>query len=648
MSYLHLPRLVFAGDFKSDVSTINNVTPYYNNATFQSDFQKSPKGLWNPEGGASFDFVNCKVEQIALADTTAQADDIVIGCSVDSADNRAGGKMVDLDSQQQLVSQLWAVRLRISTAQGELLLQGGIKPVAFRDLQLRQTNTINDRPPNGQALGASWTSVLTNIEWGEKASSSPFLKNLRAITQGDKLSLNLNVFGYYYAHLDGRFSLGRVIGSVGPWFEGEPELFAPARRLYGIFEVGNQGPVYFNFSNFLFERENKRLTVDFGGSFPVGDSIGTINNPAIPNADAIIKNPQEYLVAVSNNNIDYPQASAPQTFLQDEFTMIGALNFQTGKDWLNKTGGIVVFDNLSDEVSNQLSGKQLVLLAPSADNPGQYVLIAREAISGYVIRADNFVQRLDYKQTNKVDIYAYKWGKPLAFQNIAIALDAPTSPRANPISEIPGNNYPADGLSFYSLIQTDIDGRARLDITGNAINNPRKYIDGQIYFLSYQLQNIPSDPVADSFVPETISVYLRDYFEVPENPIWSDIAETMTQYSNLYPIMSRYIVDLSNPVAVKAKKDILIFAFTRDIDDPLHMPVTRDLSEAKRQTILKWLEAPDLRTEEKPKSFAKPLMVSPAEPEAQLTEKQIRFENLTKEKSGADFSVSEAEKLRKD
>ena len=66
----------------------------------------------------------------------------------------------------------------------------------------------------------------------------------------------------------------------------------------------------------------------------------------------------------------------------------------------------------------------------------------------------------------------------------------------------------------------------------------------------------------------------------------------MIQYSNLYPIMSKYLVDLSDPEAIKKKKDIVEFAFSRDIDDPIYMPVTRDLSENKRLTILKWLQNP--------------------------------------------------------
>lgn len=653
MSYLHLPRLVFTGDFKSDVSTVNNDPAHYNNATFEPSFQEpktaaAPNGWWNPEGGASFDFVNCKVRQITLPDGSTSADDLIIGCQVGSPNDRSGGKMVDLDSQAQMVSQLWAVTLTISDSDGNLLVKGNIKPTGFRDLQMRQTAGAKI---NGQPVGGTWTSVLTNIEWGEKAESSEFLTTLRKITQGDRLSLNLNAFGYYYNHApDGRFSLGRIIGSIAPWFEGEPELFAPARRLYGILSV--VGRTYFNFTNFLFEKDNKRLTVDFGSSFPVADSVGKISNPVFPNGQAVLKEPQAFIIAVTNKSITAVSSAVPQILGQGDFEKIGSVDFQTGNDWLNKTGGIAVFENLSDQISNQLSDQQLILLSPTLNNHGKYALLAREAIGGYVIRADANVQRLDCSQTNEVDIFAYQWGAPLESQNISITPEDPTpelpvnDPNGSPICEIPGNGYPPDVIGFLTPIQTDANGRAVLKITGNAIYNPRKYIDGQIYYLDYELENIPTDPMANSMIPDNISIHLRDYFELPENPAWSDIAEIMTQYSNLYPIMSKYIVDLSDPVAVKAKKNILIFAFTRDITDPLHMPVTRDLSETKRQAILRWLEADDLKLGEKTLAVERALSSSPADRNVQLTEKQLKLIELTKLKGGAEFLFDEAESTK--
>lgn len=63
----------------------------------------------------------------------------------------------------------------------------------------------------------------------------------------------------------------------------------------------------------------------------------------------------------------------------------------------------------------------------------------------------------------------------------------------------------------------------------------------------------------------------------------------MKQYANLYPVMSKGLFDLADPSLAKERAMLLAFAFERDIDDPNHMPVTRDLSAGKRQAVLAWL-----------------------------------------------------------
>lgn len=71
MSYLALPRLVFAGRFLSDVSTRNNLSSNYAPGVDQTN-------LWNPIGGASFEFVNCSISGF---DTNA-GDDPLLGARV--------------------------------------------------------------------------------------------------------------------------------------------------------------------------------------------------------------------------------------------------------------------------------------------------------------------------------------------------------------------------------------------------------------------------------------------------------------------------------------------------------------------------------------------------------------------------------------
>lgn len=590
MSYLHFPRLTFSGDFISDVSTVNNDTQHYNNDTFEPSFQLpgqgAKNGWWNPEGGATFGFQNCQVMQVTYEDGTVISDpsmDLIVGEIVTGAEGRNSGKMVDLDPDNQMVSALWGVTFRILDGQKQLLLEGTIKPTSFRDLQNRQTN---GGKPNGQALGATWTSVLENVVWGEKAMSSAFLKALRAKTHHNKISINLNAFGYYYAHADGRFSLGRILGSIGPWFEHEPELFAPARRLYGVYQNGN----VFGGSNFLFDQENARLSIDLGSSFPVSDAIGTIN---FSSKLFLAVSKQPYANGPSTNNYLIPDTA---------LTIIGQVPYLLGvNNWLNSTSGIVDFSNLSSEIVTALKSNQLLLVVGNDTN--QYLMVAREAIGGYVCCADNFVQRIDTNETVTVNLYAYKYGTPLANQSIAFQMQAPTADKPKnqnnpPISDTYGNNKPQDGLTFSASATTNKNGLAQLKITGNAIYSPRVYIDGQIYWINYDtVENSSNDPAMPGVLPMSITTHLRDYFPIPETPTWSHIKPIMVQFANLYPIMSRFFINFADPHALSNKKDILKFAFTRDIHDPIYMPVTRDLSENKRLTILKWLDNPIIDTD---------------------------------------------------
>lgn len=628
MSYLHLPRLTFSGDFISDVSTVNNDTQHYNNATFEPSFQLPSQGAghanngwWNPEGGATFGFQNCRITQATNEDGSVVNDpalDNIIGQIVAGADGRNSGKMVDLDPDNQMVSALWGVTFRILTAQNELLLEGKIKPTSFRDLQQRQTN---GGQPNGQALGGTWTSVLEDVVWGPLADTSPFLIALRQKTQQNKISINLNAFGYYYTHTDGRFSLGRILGSIGPWFDNEPELFAPARRLYGVYQNGK----VFGGSNFLVDQQHARLSIDLGSSFPVSDSMGTITYNS------------KLFLAVSSSPINFPPSANNYLIEENELTIIGQIPYATGpKPWLNTTSGIADFSDFTDEVVTALEKNQLVLVASNDSN--QYLLIAREAIGGYVCRADNFVQRIDTNQKVTVDIYAYQFGNPLANQTISLTMEAitpdtPKNQNTPPISIVYGNNKPQDGLSFSSTCTTNSNGLAQIEITGNSINSPRHYIDGQIYWIDYDtVENSSNDPAIPGPYPTSITAHLRDDFAIPENPVWSDIAPTMIQFANLYPIMSRFFINFADPEALIAKKEILKFAFTRDIHDPIYMPVTRDLSENKRLTILKWLDNPLL--DKNATKLAPPSTIEPTHDHVSLSAKHAAFKEATKAKNG--------------
>jgi len=560
---------------------VNNDVRHYDNSNFEERFHKPEdgdssvlNGWWNPNGGATFRFVNCSVTQALYEDGTIvdePSQDVVIGQLVAGPRDRSSGKLVDLDPQMQMVSQLWAVTLRLSTADNELILQGDIEPTAFRDIQSRQFKTIINRQP----MGASWTSVLRNLQWGALVEESQVLSDLRRLSESEGeglLALNLSAFGYYYTHEDGRFSMGRLLGTIAPYIENEPTLFAPTRRLLGT--PSTQG---FTYSNFLFEEDKNRLTLDLGNSIPIVDPLGTLGDlgrirvavARIPNVQ--IEPEGETMIAATDREI------------------IGEVNYRDAS-WLDNTAGIVCFSDVAASLTNH----QLLLLGDGPDDKD--LVLACESTNGLAVRANQNVLRIDPGDPPvTVDFYAYQWGRPLANKQIFCRLawptqdgggssDDPTPPQA----PIPFTNWPASALTFAAELTTDGQGRASLQITGEDPGNPRDYVDGQSYQISYQLAGLPPQQQA---VYDQVMIHLRDHYKGPYNPTWADVEPILTQYGNLYPLMSKHIVDLSNKEEVLKHKGILLYAFGLDMNDPAYMPVSRDLSKAKLQTIVKWLRA---------------------------------------------------------
>jgi hypothetical protein len=163
--------------------------------------------------------------------------------------------------------------------------------------------------------------------------------------------------------------------------------------------------------------------------------------------------------------------------------------------------------------------------------------------------------------------------------------DGPDTPSA----DVPVIGVPEAALLFApESVETGPDGTAQVTFTTTEPGNPRGYIDGQVYLVDYRL---PGQANTAHHPFDYIAVHVREAVAEVENPSWQlDIEPIFTQYANLYPIMSRQLVNLADLADVHCHKRLLQLAFSLDIGDPNYMPVTRDLSEWKRQMIVRWLE----------------------------------------------------------
>lgn len=585
MSYLDAPRLHFSGWFQADVSTINNDVRFFQNASFVPDYQQlNLNGSWNPEGTGVFRFLDCSITGGVLAgrSLTNPGDDPVIGLLVENADRRAPGKLVDLDPQQQMVSEIWGMQVRLLDAARCELLRGEYAPGPFCNLWKRQQTGV----PRDQQLAANYQSVLTDTAWAERLDS-PLLCALREASDDGQLSICLNVYGYGRDATIPRYTLGHVTGSIGPYRRGEPRHFVLGRQMVADTTASLTVPAggVYNVQG-RFDAAAELLTLDLGNTFPIED------------ANSGPKDIGEVLVGVLRSN----PSSVLTTVEADQVLVIGEVPYRT-PDWYPHTGGVQGFAlQAVPDAAALLPDHPLVLLAPVASSTA-YTVLLQESVDGRYLRADQFVFRLDPAQTDTLELYASRFGVPLAGAAIDLAATqglmggsgggATISPPTRPRAAIPDIATPADAFSFPLQATTDAAGRAAVPMTvsQDGPGNPRGYIGGQLYGVAYNLTNLPTGYLSSPF--NYVSVLVFDAKAMPYEPTWyADIQPQFAQYGNLYPIMSRYVVDLNDYAGVCARVKALHLAFSLPLHDPNHMPVTRDMGADDRAIILRWLSTP--------------------------------------------------------
>ena len=611
MSYLNAVRLAFSGRFQADPSTVNNDVRHYDNASFEpqyQDYQQGPvaDGWWNPSGSGAFRLVDCTVRAVWYEDGTRTDDaasDPVIGWSVLNSNDRTSGKIVDLDPQWQLASQLWGLKIRlaaVSDTSAVTYLAGSYAVNPFRDLWFTRVSGLG----GDAAASAIFQSVLTDLEWSPGLPASRFLNELKGALQDDKLSIRLVTYAYRDDHTQPGFTFGTASGVIGPYLAGEPASIVAGRR----FAPQNGGTSWNNINYFTgalipsADGTTGRLLLDLGNALPIGKDYNPLDLGIMSVGSLLAPTTQEGApVGIGN------------------FQPVGTVPYRA-PDWLLKAGGIADLKLSAALMGNQSQGA-FCPLAIATQLPGAATpLIAiRETPGGLFLGAEPFVLRIDSSDDGPVaatsTLYATAFGQPAPFAGLTLAqtgemdglgggygIDQPTAP-------IPPAGIPMSALSLPATLSSGADGTAALTILGTPPNNPRGYIDGQLYNVTYQ-QN---GQVRQDFGPfEVIAIHLRDAYPVPETPTWrDDIQPIFEQYGNLYPIMSQRLVRLDDPVSVYRHRQLLKLAFSLDIHDPNYMPVTRDLSEGKRRTILKWLDRIDADG-----AFQALLQATPAAPAA--------------------------------
>jgi hypothetical protein len=578
MSYLNDLRIVFSGTFQADTSTVNNDVRHYDNALWEPRFQDfqtraAMNGWWNPIGSGAFRLIDCRVRGVYYSDGTSTDDptqDPAVGLLIGGSDSRVSGKIVDLDPQWQVASQLWGLDVTLTRRDGALVLGGRYAPHAFRDLVFgRRVAAGGDA-----AASAYFQSVLEELVWAPALPPSRVLNELRRSTTAGRLSVRLSTFGFDGNAKSETFTLGQVSGVIGPYLAGEPESFVLGRRFTPQF-----GPQSWNGINYFTGTldASGRLLLDFSNALPLAaDGIGLYDLGTL---------------SVGVLQLNVPEGGPVNAL---SYTPIDTIPYRD-PGWLLKTGGIFGTTIVSRGLIDAALSSPLALAV--TDSAGRTTLAIVESINGLMIEAEPLVLRIDGKGSATTRLYAGQWGAPLAQATVVLQQSGAVqglggdggNSSTTPKAPIPVAGVPETALSVPAQATTGADGTVEVTIATEPPSNPRGYIDGQLYMISYQIQG-QSSQAHNQF--DQIAVHLRDAYSVP-NPTWDDIRPIFVQYGNLYPIMSRKLIDLSNLRDVYHNRKLLTLAFSLPISDPNHMPVTRDLSQGKRAAILAWLREID-------------------------------------------------------
>lgn len=537
MVYLEAGRLHFAGKFRANVSTRNNTR-----SNFGSPVQPGTEG-WNPAGGGEWQIFDCKITGGVYADGTSAINDPAIGYSV--LQSRAA-RLVDLDTQQQLVSEIYGLSIAVGAPGQPPIVRGTFDTAPFADIW-------RGRFPPGSSpdatMSAAYQSTLSSVQW--QPSSSRLLSELQDASAAGKLSIKFVLDGFNQSANNPSTGepdhLGRIVGTIGPAQEVEPQHFVLGRQCLG---EESQGP--WHFAAIVDEMRGK-LIADFGNSLRTTSLGGSFD----PNDHL------EMVVLVGSN----------------QFISLGPVPIEAG-NWYDRTAAICEFPEGRALTANERTALATNPIGVLRQTAGGWMLMASEGGDGRYVRADYIVHRMRSSDVLRVGLTASRFGKVLpgaVIETTVFAFDG----------------FPASSsdLTLPANVTTDAFGRAELQLVAGRIPSPsvRGAIDGRVFLAKYQLTALPDDGYRNQ--NDWLSVLIWSDYALPSDPNWlDDVSPIFTQYAKLYPVMGNIAFDMSDYAQVVGRRQDIEHVFNLPQTHPAYMPVTRDLSPVKREMILDWLQ----------------------------------------------------------
>jgi hypothetical protein len=568
MSYLDLPRINFSGRFFTNVSTINNVLTNYDPIS-----QIAMQDGWNPRGIALFKFDSCTVTGVqAPGDNSG-----LVGASVTTPPQPVAGKLVDLDPDEQNLSQVIGVMLNLTTDSG-VGFQGWLEPCNLQDMWMRAPTPEGNA--GGSRASAIYVSTLNSVQW-TNADEIEALKLLRDQTQNSQLAIRFVVGSFFFADPNNPDSgYGPLFGSIGPYLNGDPVQFARRRLMpyaaaqteisgevaarvasrqptHADFEVQGLAaappppppPLKFQACNFQLDTKNHRLSVDLVNSIQVASFAG----PPRPVG-------QLRVVIVAGDG------STEENLQQQSFEFT---------DEINRTQGGIIDVSLTQDQCMKLEGKRAGV---ELQQGGDWTTILAEHQSGKFVNISPFTARAVGGDNVTFELRAFQWGKALPSETLALSAE---STGGTPDSLVIQNAVTDENGCAVFTVNTP----ATLDIPGD-----RQQLDSLVYLFTGPWTSLNGGLLSSQIQPAGLVVWSPYPDADMPNPTWEgQVQPIFDEYMRIYPGMKQ-IMDLTKLSVVKANLQRLLDALSLPFEAPHRMPVTRDLSPQKIEVIKTWLK----------------------------------------------------------
>ena len=616
MSYLDVPRIHFSGDFYNDPATLNNdvatfrliatsrLDPSSGDVlrTFSGPDNFSPQGTLNfalgtqavgstpaaPSPATAVPVLTAVDSGGRVVDANARPNDDVIGGWLRSTVN---AKIVDLDPEAQALPTLYGLSFQLIERSGNVVSLIAsqadpqiAEPVTTRDFwrYRRPVPTAFGRARIAAAAGGASFQFSARVTW-PASLRSVVLQQLRGACPDNRVWVKFTLFQY-----DSGARTGKIVGKIGPFLRGEsPAVDCP--RLMAATECAMAAPPPTLYDVRPLYRLNGNLFALFGRvPFKV---VQRDRNRSVVVVDLANGIPEDLRTSspffrTITLRIQDRSGTSPRTltvgrrpFTTDTvMNFAGVIEFPLSPDQA-RAAQRSPFELLTDaaSVGRLLGGPLAAAYRGRVDHRTPFV---RERADGIHVEPAEVAVRLEAGTTGSpvsrpVAIHASRFGAPASGLGISVAVE-------------PGVTH---GLAQPVAVTLPAAGAAQLTLLSDGPPNPpRVGVDGRVMEVLLFAGSITS-------VPNYLGSMMVRVFD-PQPPVaspsWSDVRRILLMYDRLYPYMSTHVrIDLGSEATYNnpAKRSSIERVMRLDARDPNYMPVTRDLSDAKRALLLNFLAA---------------------------------------------------------